>query len=70
MPLADKSSRFKQAVADLRSHLTTNTGVPGALWEFTCSCGTRLTIEMLPGTRTACLCGTVHEFTTEGTRTV
>jgi hypothetical protein len=71
MPPADKPPQYyKQAGDALRAHLRTNTGVPGSIWHFSCFCGTRLTIEMMPGTRTECLCGAVHEFTDQGTRTV
>ena len=70
MESVDEPSQLAQAVEALRTHLKTNTGVPGALWSFSCWCGTRLTIEMLPGTRVECLCGAVHEFTPEGARPV
>jgi hypothetical protein len=70
MDSVDEPSQSVQAVEALRTHLKTNTGVPSALWSFSCLCGTRLSIEMLPGTRITCGCGAVHEFTPEGARPV
>jgi hypothetical protein len=40
------------------------------LRNFSCYCGTRLTIAMIPGTTKECLCGALHEVTAMGVRTV